>query len=154
MFDLSISFNNINSSGDKASNKLSSISATTPNKELATSSTNKETVTISVSDCQIVEQGNKQTDQLNTNLNKNSNSNVNIGTSSTTKDAVPYNSNTLTAGGSFRSKGHAKSASMSCSGRNETNLTKNNLQNQSNNAELNTTNILISSPTETDRPRY
>jgi hypothetical protein len=41
---------------------------------------------------------------------------------------------------------------MSCAGRNEANLTKN-VQNQSNNAELNT-NILTPSATETDRPRY
>lgn len=135
---------------DKA-NKLSST------KELA-SSTNKETVIINVSDCR--QEGNK-IDQLNTNLSKNSNnttsSTSNIGTSSSaasTKDATNVHSNTLTTGGSFRSKGHAKSASMSCAGRNETNLTKNNVQNQSNNAELNTNNLIPTNTTETDRPRY
>lgn len=111
---------------------------------------------ISVSDCQ---EGNKPIDQLGTNLSRSSSqtattsSTTNIGSAGKDATVGGVHSNTLTTGGSFRSKGHAKSASMSCAGRNEANLTKNNVQNQSNNAELNT-NTLIPTTTETDRPRY
>lgn len=124
----------------------------TPNKDLTS---NKDAVVIiNVSDCQ---EGKNKTDQLNPNLNTNTASASNIGSSNlvSTKDTT---TNTLTTGGSFRNKGHTKSASMSCASRNETNLSRTSVQNQSNNAAtelntntLNTANIGIN---ETDRPRY